>query len=123
MRDGEELVHRYFGAMRRGAAGEAAMRDVLHPAVVYVEPFSGLGTPAIGREATLDRLRAGWAEPLPEMELDVLTVEVVGETARSTWECRSPALPGPVRGEDRYRFADGRIVSLEVVIDPPSVEG
>ncbi len=108
-----ELVDRYFAAMRRGAAAEEDLVALFADDAVYVEPFSG-EEPARGRDAIRRRLRQGWEVPLPDLELDVLEVEVDGRRARSRWECRSPALPGPVRGEDRYEFADGRIARLEV---------
>ena len=50
------------------------------------------------------------------MELDVLSIRVAGDTAVSTWECRSPALGGPVQGRDEYEFRDGLIAVLRVTI-------
>ena len=117
MSDEHEVVEAYFGAMRRGAAAEDEMMALFTDDAVYDEPFSGEAQPAVGAAAVRSRLRAGWAVPLPDMELDVLSVEVTGRRARSQWECRSSALPGPVRGTDEYEFRDGRIASLRVRID------
>ena len=114
----EQLIARYFAAMRRGAAAEKDMMALFADDAVYVEPFTGEENPAVGKEAVLDRLRLGWQAPLPEMELDVLEVEIDGATARSRWECRSPALPGPIRGEDHYEIRNGKITRLEVIIVP-----
>lgn len=107
------VIDRYFAAMRRGQAAEVDMVALFDDDAVYIEPFTS-AEPAVGIEAIRERLRRGWESPLPDMELDVLTIEVDGPDARATWECRSPALPSPMRGEDRYRIRDGRIVRLEV---------
>ena len=117
--DTRDVVEAYFAAMRRGGEAEAEMLALFTDDAVYDEPFSGQPEPAVGIAAVRDRLRAGWAEPLPDMELDVLSVEVTGNTAVSHWECRSPAFPAPVRGSDAYEFRDGRIAVLRVTIDRP----
>lgn len=109
-----DVVDAYFAAMRRGGEAEEDMLALFTEDAVYVEPFTDADVPARGREAVRERLRRGWEAPLPDMELDVLSVAVDGDRATSTWECRSPALPGPVRGEDHYEFRDGRIARLEV---------
>ncbi len=114
----ERVVERYFAAMRVGAGAEDDMLRLFTDDAVYVEPFSGDPEPAEGREGIRRRLRAGWESPPPEMELDVLSVTVEGDRARSTWECRSPAFPAPVRGVDEYEFRDGRITRLVVRITP-----
>ena len=116
---GSGIIDAYFAAMRRGAGAESEMMALFAADAVYVEPFTGVGEPAVGREAIRERLRAGWEQPLPDLELDVLEIEVEGATATSRWECRSSALPGPVRGTDRYEFGDGVITRLVVEIDDP----
>lgn len=115
-----EVVERYFAAMRTGAAAEDDLLALFSDDAVYVEPFSGEPDPAEGRDGIRDRLRSGWESPPPEMELDVLSVVVEGDRATSTWECRSPAFPAPVRGVDEYEFADGRIARLVVRLTPNS---
>lgn len=109
-----ELIDQYFAAMRRGAAAEEEMMALFAEDAVYIEPFTDLDEPAVGKEAVRARLRLGWEAPLPDLELDVLEVEVDGPMATSRWECRSPALPAPVYGEDRYEIHDGKISRLEV---------
>ena len=111
--DNEAIIERYFAAMRRGSSAESELLELFDASAVYTEPFTS-DVPAIGIEAIRARFRQGWERPLPDLELDVLTLEVDGERAVSTWECRSPALPRPVRGEDRYEFRDGRIARLDV---------
>ncbi len=120
MTDSTQTIEAYFAAMRRGPEAEADMLDLFTADALYEEPFSGSADPARGIAEIRDRLRAGWATPLPNMELDVLSVEVVGDGALSRWECRSSALPGPVRGVDRYEFREGRISALRVTIESGS---
>ena len=110
-------VEAYYAAMRRGAAAEDEMMALFASDATYVEPFTGEPDPAVGRDAIRRRLRTGWEQPLPELELDVLEIRVEGSGVTSRWECRSPALPGPVRGTDRYEFADGVISRLVVELD------
>lgn len=118
----EEVIDRYFAAMRRGAEAEDDLLGLFDEDAVYTEPFSSQEA-AVGIAAIRARFRRGWATPLPDLELDVLSVEIDGTEARTTWECRSPALPGPVRGEDSYLIRDGRIVRLDVRIVEPDPGG
>ncbi len=111
----EDVIHRYFRAMRRGAEGGPDLFELFTDDAVYIEPFTANG-PAVGIEAIRARFREGWEPGLADMELDVLEMRVDGTQATARWECRSPTLPGPVRGEDRYRFHEGRIAELEVRI-------
>ncbi len=108
-----DLIERYFSAMRRGAAAEHELVGLFAEDAVYIEPFTD-ETPAIGVDQIRDRLRRGWEQPLPDLELDVLSIDVNGPNATARWVCRSPALPGPMEGIDRYRIEDGRITHLEV---------
>ncbi len=104
--------------MRIGAEAEDDMMSLFAADAVYDEPFSGR-EPAEGREAIRTRLRSGWEVPLPDMELEVLSITVSGPHAECRWECRSPAFEAPRRGTDRYRFVDDLIVELTVSLDPP----
>ena len=112
--DHRTSVDRYFSAMRRGAAAEDDLLALFADDAVYEEPFSGSSEPAVGRESIRARLRDGWETPLPELQLDVLSVQVDGHAARATWECRSTAFPAPVRGVDEYEFRGGLITRLVV---------
>lgn len=117
MNDPHDLLDSYFAAMRRGADAEGDMLALFTEDAVYEEPFSGDPEPARGIDAIRDRLRAGWAAPLPDLELDVLSIDVVGDSATSRWECRSSAFPTAVFGTDVYEFRDGRIKALRVTLD------
>lgn len=115
--DRHATIDRYFAAMRQGSDAETEMMALFAEDAVYVEPFSGGTEPAEGKAAILDRLRSGWETPLPDMELDVRSIDVQGSHATSMWECRSSVFPAPVEGCDRYEFnAEGLIVRLEVEI-------
>ncbi len=107
------IVESYFSAMRLGPEGGTALLDLFVAHAVYVEPFSNEG-PAVGLNAIRDRFELGWRTPLPDMELDVIEIEIDRDEAKARWECRSSIFPAPVRGEDHYRFEDGLIASLEV---------
>lgn len=111
-----DLIERYFAAMRQGAAGAEELLALFAPDAVYIEPFTD-EDPAVGIEAIEQRFRTGWEFPLPDVELDVFELSVDGPTATARWECRSPGLPGPVRGNDRYELTDGLISRLEVTIE------
>jgi ketosteroid isomerase-like protein len=116
MADDRKVVERYFTAMRRGAAAEEDMMALFADDAVYVEPFTGESNPWVGKESVRQALRRGWEQPLPDLELSVQRIEIRDGGATSAWVCRSPALPGPVRGEDQYTIADGKITRLEVRI-------
>ncbi len=111
------LIEGYYAAMRRGPGGEADLMALFADDIIYVEPFTSPDEPAVGIEAVRARLRTGWETPLPDLELEVLAIEIRGDIATTRWECRSPALPGPARGTDTYTFADGKITRLVVELD------
>lgn len=110
-----EPIDRYFQAMRLGADAADDLFALFTDDAVYAEPFSGQ-EPAVGIEAIRRRFRTMWENPLPNVELDVLRLTVDGPSATADWECRSPGLPGPVRGRDHYELADGRITRLDITI-------
>ena len=84
---------------------------------VYIEPFSGEDA-AVGIEQVRTRLQQGWEFPLPDLELEVTSMSVTADGARSCWTCRSPALPdGEVSGVDLFEFSDGKVSRLEVRFD------
>ena len=116
MSDSGRVVDRYFAAMRRGAEAEEEMMELFADDAVYVEPFTGSSKPWVGREAVREALRAGWEQPLPDLELDVLRVDIRSDGASADWVCRSPALAGPVTGHDEYTIEAGKITRLEVRI-------
>ena len=115
--DSERLVADYFAAMRVGAAAEEQMMALFTTDAIYSDPFGATPEPAIGIDAIRECLRSGWSFRPPDLEIEVLSVDIDGERASSTWECRSAALAAPVRGRDEYRFRDGRIAELHVHLD------
>ena len=116
-----EVIDRYFAAMRRGAEAEEDMMALFADDAVYVEPFAGELRISTGREAIRATLRSGWEFPLPDLKLTVDQVTIEPGAASSEWTCESPALPGPIRGRDRYVIRNGKIARLEVeLLDPDS---
>ena len=115
MSDEMPIVDAYMAAMRRGPEAEDDLVALFTDDATYDEPFSG-EEPAVGHQAIRERMRLGWQTPLPDMELEVTSVEVAGDRAVATWECRSSAFARPARGSDTYEFRDGRIAALRVTI-------
>lgn len=112
-----DLIAEYYAAMRIGAEAEEQMMALFTPDAVYTDPFGESAEPVVGVEAIRERLRAGWSFNPPDLKLEVLTVEIDGDLASSTWECRSDSFPAPMRGRDEYRFRDGRIAELHVHLE------
>ncbi len=101
--------------MRSGQVAAEQMFDLFADDAVYDEPFIEPGNPAVGIEAIRSRLESGWENGPPDLELDVLSIEIEGDRATNRWECRSPVFPAPVRGIDEMTFDDeGRIARLVV---------
>ncbi len=117
--EADEVIAQYYAAMRVGIEAEEQMMALFAPDAVYSDPFGDSDDPAVGVDAIRERLKAGWSARPTDLELEVLTVDIDGEQGSSTWECRSAAFPGPMRGRDDYRFADGRITELHVSLDQP----
>ncbi len=117
-----DVVERYFAAMRRGAEAEDEMMALFADDAVYVDPFSGEMRTSTGREAIRATLRSGWETPLPDLKLVVDEITIEPGHAASVWTCESPALPGPIRGRDRYVIRSGKIARLEVEILPDEPE-
>jgi uncharacterized protein (TIGR02246 family) len=107
----------FFRAMQAGAAAEASMAQLFADDAVYIEPFSGRPTTHKGKEAIMATMRAGWAYPLPDMKIELDSVEVSGNEIVVAWICRSPGLPGGLgRGVNRFSLDGGLISKLETTI-------
>lgn len=111
--DHERVVQRYFAAMRQGPSSEEEMLSLFTDDAVYDDPFDD-GEPAVGIEAIGARLRGGWENSPPDLQLQIKSIVVEGDRATSRWECRSTAFEGPVAGRDDYQFRDGLIAELIV---------
>ncbi len=114
----DQLIADYYAAMRVGAEAEEQIMALFAADAVYSDPFGESAEPSVGVDAIRERLQAGWAFNPPDLELDVLSVSVNDDRAEATWECRSAAFPGPMRGRDEYRFVNGRIAELHVRLEP-----
>ncbi len=112
----EDVVNRYFDAMRRGADAAEELFALFADDAVYVEPFTGALLTFEGRRAIEARLRAGWEDAPPDMTLTVNRIDVEGQVVTSHWTCESPVFPGPVQGRDVCTVRDGRIQHLDVRI-------
>jgi hypothetical protein len=110
--------------MQTGAVAEAAMMALFAPQAVYIEPFSGEVRTHRGKEAIRDVLREGWSRPLPDIRIEVDTVDIAGEKVTSQWTCYSPGIPGGKgSGVNTFVLKDGLIVRLQTrFITPKSKE-
>ena len=109
-----EIIGRFFTAMQAGAASEAQMMALFAEDAVYVEPFTGKPATHAGKRAIRAALEVGWRHPLPEMTIDIDTVEVDGDRVTASWTCRSPSLPGGFgHGVNVFHLRDGMITRLE----------
>jgi SnoaL-like domain len=114
----QSIVEGWFQAMRRGRDGEAELIALFAVDARYTEPFSG--RTHRGHDAIRDYFSTSWDEAPADLVLTVDRVDVQGQRAVARWCCRSPALPGPVWGEDRYLVEAGKIRELVTVfIDAP----
>lgn len=115
----DTLIAEYYAAMRIGAEAEDSIMALFTEDAVYSDPFGDTTDRAEGIDAIRDRFAAGWSFNPPDLVLDVLTVEIDGNRASATWECRSTAFPQPMQGRDEYRFRNGRIAELHVQLLQP----
>jgi len=106
-------ITNFFLAMQAGAEGGDAMAKVLADDAVYEEPFTGSMSTHSGREAILTVMRAGWANPLPEMHIEIDRAETRAGEVVIDWTCYSPALPGGSgRGTNTFTLKDGKVARL-----------
>lgn len=108
------VIDAYFRAMQAGASAGEDLLALFTDDAVYIEPFAGAVRTHRGKSAIRECFTTSWEAPLPDLELSVDRVDVDAEGVFARWTCRSPALPGPQRGEDRYVLRDGKIARLEV---------
>jgi hypothetical protein len=106
-------ISNFFLAMQAGAQGGDAMEKVLAPDATYEEPFTGKPMTHRGRDAILTAMRAGWAQPLPSMHIEIDRAETRADEVLIEWTCYSPALTGGAgRGTNRFTLKDGKIARL-----------
>lgn len=110
-------VSEFFRCMQAGAPSADAMMALFAADAEYVEPFSGTVQTHRGAKAIRAAMTPAWEQPLPEMTISIDRVELVAETVRAEWTCRSPALPGGAgRGVNVFTLVGGRIVRLETTL-------
>lgn len=123
MTDNRQTLDRFFAAMQAGGSAEAEMMALFAEDATYVEPFSGRPRTHRGKEAIRKVMREGWANPLPQMRIEVDRLAVDGASMRAEWTCYSPGLPdGKGRGENLFELRDGAIARLETRFLPPDAK-
>lgn len=115
-----EAIERYYQAMEAGSREQ--MDGLFADEATYIEPFSqnGAPTPHVGREAIVAWLAASFEQGNRGLTVTLDRLDIDGDTAVAEWTCTGPTLPGPMKGHDRYRVAEGRITSLETRFGPAS---
>jgi ketosteroid isomerase-like protein len=115
-----ETIDRFYRAMQHGPEGVDALVALLADNAVYVEPFSG-GTHE-GREAIRAFLAQSQGQ-LPDVQIIVDRIDVMGETVTTEWTCTSSAFARPSRGRDEFTIRDGKIARLETrLTEPPEFQ-
>lgn len=119
-------VEQYFAAMRRKADGIEDLVALFGADAVYIEPFSGMGTPTThnGHAAIAQFLRAMPDNSPPDMEVHVDRIDRQGGSVRAEWTCTSAAFAQSMRGFDVFDVRDGKIARLETTLTQgPSPNG
>lgn len=99
--------------MQTGASAEDEMMTLFTDDAVYVEPFTGSPATHAGKHAILAAMRRSWAQPLPEVRIEVDRLHVDGDTVTADWTCHSPGLPnGRGCGTNVFTLRAGRIARL-----------
>ncbi len=113
-----DAIERYYRAMEAGSPDQ--MRELFADDATYIEPFSKGGAPTRhdGREAIVAWLAASFEAGNKGVTITLDRLDVDGDAVVAEWTCVGPMLPGPMKGHDRYRVADGRIAHLETRFGP-----
>lgn len=110
-------IANFFLAMQAGKPGAAALAALFDESAVYEEPFSGQMMRHEGREAVIKAMARGWENPMPDMRLEVLSVQTKGDVIELDWLCHSPAIPGGQgQGHNTYLMKNGLIGSLKTTL-------
>lgn len=114
----QDAIERYYRAMEAGSPDQ--MRDLFAEDATYIEPFSngGVPTPHEGRDAIVAWLAASFEQGNKGVTITLDRLDVDGDSVIAEWTCVGPMLPGPMKGHDRYRVADGQIARLETRFGP-----
>jgi len=119
----QEVVKRYFSAMRVRASGSNGMAALFTDDAVYVEPFSaafGGGSAEKhthhGKAAVVAYFDAAWQQQPPDMVVALDRLDIDGDLIRSEWTCTASIFPAPLRGYDVYTIRGGKIARLETTL-------
>lgn len=114
------LIERYYRAMEAGSPD--VMDGLFVTDALYSEPFSTPGESTVhqGREAIVGWLAASFEAGNKGVTITLDRIDVDGGDVVAEWTCVGPMLPGPMKGYDRYRVADGRISRLDTRLGPAS---
>ena len=113
-----EVIERYYRAMEAGSPDQ--MTTIFTEDAVYLEPFSrgGSATTHTGRPEIVGWLGASFETANRGVTITLDRIDVDGDEVVAEWTCVGPALPGPMKGHDRYTVRDGQIARLETRLGP-----
>ena len=106
-----------YEAMQTGESGKEALVALFTDDAIFIEPFSGPPQTHNGIDAIRVRVNEMVQQPRPpdfQLKIDQVTTEN-GELV-AYWTCTSVAMPGPMKGRDELKIADGRISFLKIEV-------
>jgi uncharacterized protein (TIGR02246 family) len=111
------VVRRVYEAMQAGGAGKEALAGLFADDAVFVEPFSGV----VQTHTGIDAIRARTCEMVqqprpPDFQLKIDQVTTEGGELVAYWTCTSAMMPGPMKGRDELKIANGTISYLKIVV-------
>lgn len=112
----QDIVEDVFRAMQQGADGEALMLSLFNDDATFIEPFTGQPRTHQGVDEIRRAYLESTAESPPGLSLILDRLDKDDNGLRAEWTCTSVVFPTPMRGFDIFRFREGKIQSLEIVV-------
>ena len=123
MSDSRSVPEKLYASMEKGINAFEEVVGLFADNAVYIEPFTGQPAEHTGRKAIEAFFDDGLKKNPPELSIEIERIDIDGETVTTNWVCKSPAIPAPVRGTDKFTIRDGRILRMETTLDaPPDTE-
>ncbi|WP_434050677.1 MAG: nuclear transport factor 2 family protein [Roseibium sp.] len=113
-------IANFFLAMQAVPSGTDLLGSIFADDAIYSEPFSGQSEPHRGRDAILAAFAASRSEDFDDAVINLVAVEIEGNTITVKWTCYSRAIPGGSgSGTNIFTVSDGKVVSLVTTLGMP----